>query len=154
MNLTGLQLVKYKMIAKFFNRDLTEIIHVFDRYHRRNSYGVSKQEIWKLIVAGLNTDTDSVDELAKKYEEIKLKRNRQSLGEVQRKRISLRDKNLCRYCRKKLSKNKQVIDHVVPWSRGGRNSDENLVLCCRDCNNKKRDNLLEEINMILLPAPI
>jgi 5-methylcytosine-specific restriction protein A len=30
------------------------------------------------------------------------------------------------------------MDHVIPLARGGRSVKENLVACCKDCNNKKK----------------
>ena len=35
-------------------------------------------------------------------------------------------------------------DHILPPSRGGRDSGDNLVLACRSCNSSKRDNDLLE----------
>jgi hypothetical protein len=32
-------------------------------------------------------------------------------------------------------------DHIIPWSRGGATSVENLQLLCRGCNGKKRDHI-------------
>ncbi len=47
----------------------------------------------------------------------------------------------CAYCTRPAS----TVDHVVPRSRGGGNTWENLVACCRDCNNRKGDRTLSEI---------
>lgn len=44
----------------------------------------------------------------------------------------------CTGCRKSLD-NKFEIDHVMPVSRGGMNTADNLQLLCRSCNRKKRD---------------
>lgn len=43
-------------------------------------------------------------------------------------------KNICLACKKK---KKLVADHVIPLSRGGRNSIENIQPLCRKCNGKK-----------------
>jgi len=48
--------------------------------------------------------------------------------------------NLCAYCNTK-NENLQ-IDHVVPLSRGGRNSIDNIVPACGSCNSSKRDKTL------------
>ena len=67
-----------------------------------------------------------------------------------RKNVFLRDNYICQYCRKS---NNLTIDHVIPTSRGGEDSWENVVTCCVRCNNKKGDKLTEEANMKLVSIP-
>jgi 5-methylcytosine-specific restriction endonuclease McrA len=33
------------------------------------------------------------------------------------------------------------MDHIIPLSRGGRSTKDNLVPCCKDCNNRKKGSL-------------
>ena len=37
-----------------------------------------------------------------------------------------------------------TIDHVIPLSKGGADTEENMVLACNGCNRKKRDAMPEE----------
>jgi len=46
----------------------------------------------------------------------------------------------CYYCRKR--KIKLTLDHVIPLSKGGRNSPENIVPACQSCNCAKRDKMI------------
>ena len=46
----------------------------------------------------------------------------------------------CYYCHKRTLK--MTLDHVIPLSKGGRNSPENVVPACHRCNCKKRDKLV------------
>ena len=64
--------------------------------------------------------------------------------------IYKRDKNKCQYCG---STKSLTIDHVIPKSRGGDDSWENLVVACSPCNVKKGDKLLEQTNMKLAKTP-
>jgi 5-methylcytosine-specific restriction endonuclease McrA len=48
--------------------------------------------------------------------------------------IYKRDNNTCQYCG---ARSKLTIDHIVPRSRGGDDSWENLVVACSSCNTKK-----------------
>lgn len=66
-----------------------------------------------------------------------------------------RDNGECQYCSTKVSKYSATIDHVVPKSRGGKNTWDNLVLACKECNTiKKRSKLLSETNLHLKKRPI
>ena len=46
-------------------------------------------------------------------------------------------KGRCAYCGKK--SDKMEIDHVIPLSKGGTHTPENLVPACKPCNSGKRD---------------
>ena len=71
---------------------------------------------------------------------------------LNRQNIFRRDKFKCVYCGEK-TKNKLTIDHVIPKSKGGNNTWQNLVTCCKSCNIKKDDKTLEEVGMILTSIP-
>lgn len=72
---------------------------------------------------------------------------------LSRKNILLRDRNTCQYCGVVLSSSDLTLDHVIPRSRGGVSTWENLVACCHPCNHRKGNHLLGEINMHLLREP-
>lgn len=65
-------------------------------------------------------------------------------------RLLLRYRNECAYCRTKLgewgrsSHNSLQWDHIVPLSRGGDDSIGNIVPSCRSCNLSKSSSLLVE----------
>eukprot|EP00249_Psilotum_nudum_P017634 c26419_g1_i1 orf=363-1298(-) len=66
---------------------------------------------------------------------------------LSRKNIFLRDKYRCQYCN---ARDNLTVDHVVPVSRGGGWTWENLVTACSRCNLKKGDKTMEEVKMELL----
>lgn len=72
---------------------------------------------------------------------------------LSRKNILLRDRNTCQYCGTLLSSSDLTLDHVVPRSRGGSSTWENLVACCHPCNRRKGNHLLGEIDMKLMKEP-
>ena len=46
------------------------------------------------------------------------------------------------------------MDHVLPKSRGGKNTWENLVAACKRCNQKKGSRTTKESGMIPLKKPV
>lgn len=72
---------------------------------------------------------------------------------LSRKNILLRDRNTCQYCARVLPSAELTLDHVVPRSRGGMSTWENLVACCQECNRKKGNQLLVEAAMKLIREP-
>ena len=44
----------------------------------------------------------------------------------------------CYYCSKMVIHKELTMDHLVPLARGGRSTKDNLVPCCKECNNKKK----------------
>jgi 5-methylcytosine-specific restriction endonuclease McrA len=72
---------------------------------------------------------------------------------LSRKNILLRDRNTCQFCGTVFPSSELTLDHVVPRSRGGRSSWENLVACCYRCNNSKGDRTPEEAGLKLARRP-
>lgn len=65
-----------------------------------------------------------------------------------------RDKNTCQYCGLVKPLAQLSFDHVIPTSRGGKTTWENVVCCCLKCNGKKGDKLPQEANMKLIKKPV
>ena len=67
----------------------------------------------------------------------------------------MRDRYTCQYCLRSSPQVDLTLDHVVPRSRSGETTWENLVACCHHCNNKKGNRTPEEAGMKLarLPRP-
>ncbi|MFN8358474.1 MAG: HNH endonuclease [Candidatus Kapaibacterium sp.] len=71
--------------------------------------------------------------------------------ELSRKNILRRDNYRCQYCGS--SSTPLTLDHIIPKSRGGSESWENLVAACVKCNNRKGSRTPEEAQMKLLSIP-
>ncbi len=67
-----------------------------------------------------------------------------------RKNIMKRDRHICQYCG---VKSDLTLDHVMPKSRGGKDTWENLVTACNKCNVKKGDRTPDEAKMPLNTTP-
>jgi 5-methylcytosine-specific restriction endonuclease McrA len=68
--------------------------------------------------------------------------------------IYARDEYRCQYCGVKCSISQLTYDHVVPRSRGGRTSWDNIVSCCYVCNAKKANRTPAEAKMVLRSTPV
>ena len=69
------------------------------------------------------------------------------------KNIRERDGNRCQYTGRLLHPDEGSLDHVVPRSRGGVDSWENLVWSAKDVNQRKADRLPHEAGLKLLAVP-
>lgn len=70
-----------------------------------------------------------------------------------RENVYIRDHHCCQYCGVKYEKKELTLDHVVPASKGGPKSWQNVVTACRPCNQKKANRTPEQAKMPLLKIP-
>jgi 5-methylcytosine-specific restriction endonuclease McrA len=66
-----------------------------------------------------------------------------------RRAVFARDDWRCQYC----GASAENVDHVVPKSRGGEHSWENVVAACRRCNSRKENRQPHEVGLRLLREP-
>lgn len=64
-----------------------------------------------------------------------------------------RDDYICLYCGASFHQSELTRDHIIPLSRGGRDTWENVVTACCRCNNHKGSQLLEECGKKLIAVP-
>ncbi len=67
--------------------------------------------------------------------------------------IFSRDGSTCQYCGKRHSKSDLNLDHIVPRSKGGQTTWENVVCCCVTCNRRKGGMTPREAGMQLIRQP-
>ena len=80
-----------------------------------------------------------------------------------RKNIFERDDYTCQYCGKKpptksqalkwMERNQLNLDHIVPRSKGGKTTWQNVVASCYQCNSKKGSKTLEELGWKIKTIP-
>ncbi len=68
--------------------------------------------------------------------------------------IYIRDQNRCQYCGRKFPSAELSLDHVIPMSRGGRSTWENVVCACLPCNVRKGNRLPDECGIALIRKPV
>jgi 5-methylcytosine-specific restriction endonuclease McrA len=76
--------------------------------------------------------------------------------------VMKRDNHTCIYCgiqagkrqgKRLLNRSDFTIDHILPQSRGGRNTWSNTACACPDCNGRKNDRTPHEAGMAMLWEP-
>ncbi len=67
-----------------------------------------------------------------------------SKRKITRRAVFARDGWACQYCGKRSA---LTVDHVIPRSKGGSSSWENIVASCAPCNRRKADRLPAQVNM-------
>ncbi len=69
---------------------------------------------------------------------------------LSRRAVFARDHHRCQYC----GSGAENLDHVMPRSRGGTHTWDNVVASCRACNARKEDRLPAECGMTLRRQPV
>ncbi|MBI2998144.1 MAG: HNH endonuclease [Deltaproteobacteria bacterium] len=67
--------------------------------------------------------------------------------------IYARDNCTCQYCGHRLPRHELNLDHVIPRSRGGISTWENVVCSCHACNRHKGGRTPQEAKLTLLRKP-
>jgi 5-methylcytosine-specific restriction endonuclease McrA len=70
---------------------------------------------------------------------------------ITRRAIFARDRWTCQYCGSERAS--LTVDHVIPRSKGGSSSWDNIVTCCAPCNRRKGDRLPRQAKMRPLSKP-
>jgi 5-methylcytosine-specific restriction endonuclease McrA len=70
---------------------------------------------------------------------------------ITRRAVFARDRWTCQYCGHE--RGHLTVDHVVPRSKGGRSTWDNIVTCCAPCNRRKGDRLPRQANMVPARKP-
>lgn len=70
-----------------------------------------------------------------------------------RRGVIARDRETCQYCGAQPGRGHLTVDHILPRSRGGPTTWDNVVAACRECNHRKGGRTPEEAGMELLTVP-
>lgn len=81
-----------------------------------------------------------MDPFAYNLDESDIKRERQKARDLRSSQWWKRRcaKAQCYYCRQAVVPKELTMDHIVPVSRGGKTTKGNVVPCCKECNNNKK----------------
>ena len=63
--------------------------------------------------------------------------------------VKLQNPHYCVYCGRELKHSEITVDHVIPFSKGGKTDFQNLVIACKHCNQVKSNKTLYEFIQLL-----
>ena len=123
-----------------------EVKRPLSKYHcgtYENRFGTWRKALEKFI-AYINQDqeeqmaeNEGVQKKAEEKHEKPIRRIKREISDRLRFRILLRDGFTCRKCGRTPLKNHGVelhVDHIIPWSKGGETTPDNLETKCVKCN--------------------
>jgi 5-methylcytosine-specific restriction endonuclease McrA len=102
-------------------------------------------ESWKTVI--------EMPAVIRLYDFVRPKRHLKFFESFTRQNVYNRDGGKCMYCGCSVSRNAFTFDHVIPKSRGGKTSWQNIVCSCLKCNSKKDNRLPEEAGLKLIKKP-
>ncbi|GAB4529948.1 MAG: HNH endonuclease [Anaerolineae bacterium] len=71
-----------------------------------------------------------------------------------RRTVLARDHYTCQYCGSQPPRKELTVDHILPRSRGGHTTWDNVVTACQRCNGRKGNRTPDEANMKLQSKPV
>ncbi|HTW86111.1 MAG TPA: HNH endonuclease [Candidatus Sulfotelmatobacter sp.] len=127
----ALNITSFQRAVKLIFSGKAEIVHRRDAFIKSTSYEMKLPSIIRMLYY--------------------IKRPMQKVA-LTKKNVLLRDDYTCQYCGIK-GERMMTVDHVVPRSKGGPSTWENLVCACMRCNNRKNNRTPEHANMLLKRKP-
>lgn len=128
-----LSVVSVKRAVVLLLKEKAELIEAAEAYLRAENFQIPRPLVIRLVYF------------------VKIPR-RMSLP-VTRRTILARDNFTCQYCGATPVRQELTLDHVLPRSRGGKSTWENVVTACKKCNGRKGSRVPAEANMHLLTEP-
>jgi 5-methylcytosine-specific restriction endonuclease McrA len=139
-------------------RELAEVIHIEDGRYANYSFA-SWRELSELKSAYREPHDDWVRSVNFEIQVPRVIRllfydriPRQTVR-LNRRNIFLRDGNHCQYCGRKFPSSELSLDHVLPRSRGGQTTWENVACACVACNVRKGGRTPKEAGMTMVRRP-
>ncbi|MBN2563724.1 MAG: HNH endonuclease [Phycisphaerae bacterium] len=157
-NYLALRVVNFRRAFSLLFRDLAEVVHI--ESGRYTSYDFSEWcELSKLAREFEPNEHDWVRTVRFHIAVPRIirlavyDRLPKQTVKFNRRNIYARDANRCQYCGKRHSTSELSLDHVIPRSKGGKTTWENVVCACLKCNIKKGGHTPEQAHMRLIAAP-
>lgn len=157
-----LEIISWQVAVELWTKNKAEILDTYeDRIlHTGNQfvkpkYGVNDTFIHSLYDEKLESWKTAMEMPAviRLLDFVSPKKHIKFFESFTRQNVYDRDGGKCMYCGEHVSRNKFTFDHVIPKSRGGKTTWQNIVVSCLKCNSKKDNKTAEEAGMKLIQKP-
>ncbi len=129
-----LRVVSWKRAVRMLFQEKVEVVEEYDREVRSVSLALRLPSVLRLL---------SYRRIKRSYHQVRFTRSN----------LLARDDYRCQYCDRRLALGELTYDHVIPVSRGGSKSWDNIVTSCIACNRRKGGHTPEEAGLRLLRNP-
>ena len=155
----AVQITNVRRAITLLFRELAEVVHIEEGHYAAHDLD-SWRELSSLQTAFRSPDQDWIRAVGYDLQAPRVIRliscdrgPRQGLR-FNRRNVFARDGNQCQYCGAGFPTSELSLDHVVPKSRGGSTSWENIVCACVVCNVRKGGRTPHEARMNLIRQPV
>lgn len=139
-------------VKRAFCMLVSGIAHVVDEEYRQFDF-----HSWAEVSEAVHGDTiglvDRIIRVPRVILLVAYDRTPKRVVKFSRLNVLLRDDHTCQYCGTKFPRTKLNLDHVIPRSRGGHTTWENIVASCHPCNRRKGGRTPQEAGVKLIRKP-
>ncbi|MFV0445767.1 MAG: HNH endonuclease [Planctomycetaceae bacterium] len=159
-NFQAVHVVSVRRALCLLYKELAEVIHVEEGHYLTFDFDGWREHSELKSLLGAQDDTDDwiravrfdlqVPRIIRLLKYDRLPKNSVKFN---RRNIFLRDEHRCQYCGDRFPTHRLSLDHVLPRSRGGPTTWENIVCACLECNVRKGGRTPHEARMHLIRQP-
>lgn len=129
------------MISKKYHQEITKELDL--NHNLKLKVNHCLEEFIKFAaLERLEYEPNLIEEIDEFFKRTRVYVSNNKLWDKIRIRIFKRDNYTCIYCNK--IGGKLEVDHIIPFSKGGSEDDENLATSCLKCNRQKKDKSVNE----------
>ncbi len=142
-------------------KGLAEVVHVEDGHYASLDFQAWREHSQTKLELGLRSPHEDwiqavsfEIEVPRVIRLLKYERVPRNMVKFNRRNVFLRDEHRCQYCARRFAVQRLSLDHVMPRSKGGPDTWENVVCACLTCNVRKGGRTPSEAGMRLLSEPV
>ena len=121
---------KIQLLTQLFNKRKTELSAGYQGYHELKGF-VDECEHWGIMDRGQEKALDEWIDFLNRWPFAR-GTTKSALTPYQRNKAMWKQQFICTMC----GRSADEVHHIIPRSKGGRNTSDNLTILCRECHEK------------------